>query len=194
MFLILINCSSINPVTHQNTSLTGIACAGPYIWFYTLQVFEIFFFFLLIRGPTILFCTGGPTNYIACPAWKIGPAGFLVSCISRARQGGPRPSLLLPVVHAAGLVGLGLGCPAHTHSSLFIHPSSPCPLVSPCSPTLPASAWQPSSGPLAPPAASLFPFPAVMVEALCICEFAVMNMDTVFSSMEITVACLNPKK
>lgn len=180
-------------MTHQNTSLTGIACAGPYIWFYTLQVFEVLFFFL-IRDPTILFCTGGPTNYISCPAWKIGPAGFLVSRISRARQGGPRLSLLLPVVHAVGLVGLGLGHPVHTHSSLFIHPSSPCPLVSPCAPPLPASAWQPSSGPLAPPAASLFPFPAVMVEALCICEFAVMSMDTVFSSMEITVACLNPKK
>ena len=65
-------------MTHQNTSLTGIACAGPYIWFYTLQVFEIFFFFLLIRGPTILFCTGGShkLHSLSClenwPCWLLG--------------------------------------------------------------------------------------------------------------------------
>lgn len=54
-------------------------------------------FLIFEQGVPQFYFAPSPTNYVAGPAGKTGPAGFLASRISRARQGCPQSGLVLPV-------------------------------------------------------------------------------------------------
>ena len=155
-------------------------------------------FLIFEQGVPQFYFAPGPTNYVAVPVWKTGPAGFLASCISRARQGSPQSSLVLPVAP------LATACSRIGEFGAWV--SSAPPLLSLHSPLLSLSLG------LHPPLQlSLLllgsqaqnhwplqrrpsPFPAAMVEALYICGLAVVKVDTVFGRVEITVDFLNPKR